>query len=131
MLLETPALGLTYTLLGYMLLLLLNGKDCTKITLSCILSLTYHGNVLQNKNEIEIGFMHDDVICLKFTPSLVYTKVFSNLCHLLVIFTRSFFVSWSLQVRTLKARLEGEIGYSDVNMHKGYYLNSFQWLLTD
>ena len=29
-------------------------------------------------------------------------------------------IAENLQVRTLKARLGGEIGYSDVNTHKGY-----------
>ena len=32
--------------------------------------------------EKAVGLKHDDVICLKFTPSLVYTKFFSNLCNL-------------------------------------------------
>ena len=43
--------------------------------------------------EKAIGLKHDDVICVKFTPSLVSMEFFLNLCHLLVVFTRLFFVS--------------------------------------
>ena len=30
--------------------------------------------------------------------------------------------SYNLQVRTFKARLGGQFGYSDVNTHKGYWV---------
>ena len=58
---------------------------------------------------------------LKFTTKPSLHETFSNLCHLLVVFMRLFFVTWCL--RTLKARLGGEIAYSDVNTHKGYSFN--------
>ena len=74
-----------------------------------------------------IGLMDDDVICLKFTSSLVYTKFFSKLCHLLAVLTRFSFVSSCLKLGSsffLKfTRLYfeteawgpgGEIGYSHV-----------------
>ena len=67
-----------------------------------------------------IGLMHDDIICIKFTTKPRLHETFLK--------PLPFFVSWCLgnsfflkfKVRTLKVRLGGEIGYSDVNMHKGY-----------
>ena len=71
--------------------------------------------------------MDDDVICLKFASSLVYTKLFSKLCHLLAVLTRFSFVSRCLKLgssfflKFTSPHFEteawgpgGEIGYCDV-----------------
>ena len=65
-----------------------------------------------------MDLMHDDVISLKFIPSLVYTKFFSSLCHLLVVSTRLFFVSLVLLKFTsphFESEAWGEIVHSHVN----------------
>ena len=71
--------------------------------------------------------MRDNVICLKFTSSLVYTKFISKLCHLLAVLTRFSFVSRCLKLgisfflKFTSPHFEteawgpgGDIGYSDV-----------------
>ena len=77
--------------------------------------------------------MHDDAICLKFTPAkLRLQEIFleplpPSCCFHEVMLCIS--VPWEtvlLKVRTLKVRLGGEIGYSDLNTHNGYcYKNKF------
>ena len=69
-----------------------------------------------------IGLKHDDVICLKFTPKPPLHEIFLETLSPSCSFHKVILcISVPLEVCILKVRLGGEIGYSDVTTHKGYW----------